>query len=70
MLERRIRRIDGGYVLYSEHDERIEAFLTAGSAERAAASSLRRLGGGVVVRTDGERVEVPAEGTPLAESVS
>lgn len=61
MLERTIKRIDDGFVVYAQDGRRLDAYLTAGSAERAVSASLRALGGGTIVRVDGTRVTVPSE---------
>jgi hypothetical protein len=61
MLERQIKQVDGGFVVYKESGDRVEAFLTATSAERAATASLKAQGGGTIVRVDGARVTVDAE---------
>ena len=67
MHERTIKDVDGGYVVYAEGHRRISSYLSPGSAERAAERSLRAKGGGVLVRVDGTKVEVPAGEVPTRD---
>ncbi|MCB0880145.1 MAG: hypothetical protein KDC46_14325 [Thermoleophilia bacterium] len=60
MRERLIKDVDGGYVVFTEQDRRVSAYLSEGSAERAATRSLELLGGGTIIRVDGTKVQVTA----------